>query len=185
MTDFAPGDRVYNRRPFFGPFMPEERKKPSRRGAVRHLMSDGWPWIRWDDGYECAVSPGKLRALSAVDELAALGRTTPEVAMLIGYCTINGVPHINMKPAAHDDELSETMLLNGALSRWRCPECNAQLSLCEDSGDHICLNLCGLSAASAHRFTSMLAEIAAKQNIRRIKLEEGKVIDALGDLSET
>jgi len=104
--------------------------------------------------------------------------------MIIGYCTIGGVPHVNMKPARWDDEMSDVLLLDGALSRWRCPECNAQLSLPEDSDTHICLNLCGLSAASAARFTRMISEIQAKLRYRDKLIEDGKAIDALGSLAE-
>lgn len=104
--------------------------------------------------------------------------------MIIGYCTIGGVPHVNMKPARHDNALSEMMLLDGALSRWRCPECNAQLSPPEGGEDHhICLNMCGLSSASAARFNRMLAEITARQDQQRRLLDKGKVINALGNLS--
>jgi len=106
------------------------------------------------------------------------------MTLIIGYCTIGGIPHVNMKPARWDDEMSEALLLDGVLSRWRCPECNAQLSLPEDSDTHICLNLCGLSAASAARFTRMIVEIDAHLRRRRRLIEEDKAIDALGSLAE-
>ena len=105
------------------------------------------------------------------------------MTLIIGYCTIKGVPHVNMKPARRDDEMDEAMLLDGAFSRWVCPECNAHLSLPDDSDTHICLNLCGLSAASAARFTRMLGEISARQDYRRKLIEEGRAIDALGSLA--
>ena len=74
MTEFLPGDRVYNVRPCFGPLMPIEDRERKRKGTVLHIMSNDWPWIRWDDGYEYSARPttDKLRLLTAIDELAAL-----------------------------------------------------------------------------------------------------------------
>lgn len=78
MREFVPGDRVYNLRPFFGKrvlALPREERELRRRGTVLRIEGD-WPWIRWDSGYECAVTPHrwKLRLITVVDELAALAR---------------------------------------------------------------------------------------------------------------
>lgn len=77
MRGFAPGDRVYNLRPFFGKrvkALPLADRELRRKGTVLYITDSGEPWIRWDSGYECAVTPHsrKLRLLTVVDELANL-----------------------------------------------------------------------------------------------------------------
>ena len=103
--------------------------------------------------------------------------------MFIGYITIEGVPHVNGKSATWDDEMSEFCLLDGAFSRWRCPECKSCLSEPDDEpGKFICLNMCGLSAASAKRFMGLMAEAQARIRRRERLIEEGDGVSALGTL---
>lgn len=87
--------------------------------------------------------------------------------MVTGHAIIDGVPYINGKPAIRsDDKLVE--LMDGALAPWKCPECNAHLS-----GDAmICMNLCHLSAASARRFNSLLADAQHRVDQRQRDSEE-------------
>lgn len=68
---------------------------------------------------------------------------------------INGVPYINGKPARYDPMSSDNPL-RGALSDYRCPECNARLGV-----EHqICLNACHLTAASYRRFLGGFTPVA-------------------------
>lgn len=97
---------------------------------------------------------------------------------VIGHCVIDGVPHINGKPARWDDKMADMLLLDGAFSRWRCPECGACLS-----GDGlICLNACHFSAPMAARFQQLMIEAHRRVARRSTLLAEGKIIDAIGDL---
>ena len=63
---------------------------------------------------------------------------------VIGHAIINGKPYINGKPAVWDD----TPPLLDCFSHWKCPECNAALSV----KGLICLNVCHLSAPAFRRF---------------------------------
>lgn len=99
---------------------------------------------------------------------------------VIGHVVIDGVPYINGKKASYDKKTSKAMLLDGAFSRWKCPECDAHLS----GKDMICLNACHLSAASMSRFRALMG--AAASDVRRqerIKEEvesgEMSVVDAI------
>ena len=47
--------------------------------------------------------------------------------------------------------------MKDCFSSWLCPHCGSHLST-----QKVCLNLCGLSAASARRFQSMLGEVNEK-----------------------
>lgn len=80
---------------------------------------------------------------------------------VIGHDIVNGVPYINGKRAILDQpspEDAKVELLDGALSVWRCPECNARLG----GETPICLNACHLSAAANRRFQGLLKSIAAR-----------------------
>ena len=104
---------------------------------------------------------------------------------IIGHTIIAGIPFINGKPAKLDEPKEEIELLDGAFSKWRCPECNARLS----GEGMICLNLCHLSAASARRFNEMLG--AAAMRVRRreamkekMKKESGFLGEFLGEIAD-
>jgi hypothetical protein len=68
----------------------------------------------------------------------------------IGCETIDGVPHVNGKPAIPDDKVPGLVDGKPLFSQWRCPECNAHLS----AESNICLNACHLSEAGYRRFQS-------------------------------
>jgi len=99
---------------------------------------------------------------------------------VIGHVVIDGQPYINGKKAIYDKKISKELLLDGAFSRWKCPECDAHLS----GKDMICLNTCHLSAASASRFRALMGAAASDVRRReriRADVESGKmsVVDAL------
>jgi hypothetical protein len=106
---------------------------------------------------------------------------------VIGHAIVKGRPYINGKAAKLDrpKRNKKLELLNGALSEWRCPECNARLS-----GDSmICLNLCHLSAASARRFNDGLAEADRRVRHRnavkeKMKNESGVLVELTAEIAD-
>lgn len=82
----------------------------------------------------------------------------------------NGVPYINGKKAKHDPPKKgeEFLLLDGAFSPYRCPECNAHLG---GGKPTICLNGCHLTAAQQSRFAGMMMDAAARVGMRNAKKE--------------
>jgi hypothetical protein len=100
---------------------------------------------------------------------------------VIGHTVVAGIPFINGKAAKLDPPDNPIMLLDGALSEWRCPECSARLS----GDDLICLNGCHLSAASIRRFQDLMdqavAESLRKEHLKeQLKKESGVLGDILG-----
>lgn len=80
---------------------------------------------------------------------------------VIGHDIINGIPYINGKKAIWDGK-SHIEGMGKVFSQYRCPECNAHLSV--DS--MICLNACHLSAASNRRFQAGIADAVARTKER-------------------
>jgi hypothetical protein len=72
---------------------------------------------------------------------------------VIGTSIVDGVPHINGKPAARCVDKSKCYcgLLGDAVSEWKCPECGAHLS-----PSNICMNACHLSGAAYRRLQNGL-----------------------------
>lgn len=100
---------------------------------------------------------------------------------IIGHTIIAGIPFINGKPAILDTPEDKTVLLDGAFSEWRCPECNARLS----GEGMICMNACHLSAASFRRFQELMgqavAEVKRKEMLKeQLKKESGVLGEILG-----
>lgn len=76
----------------------------------------------------------------------------------MSYRTIGGVPFVNGLPAqACPADCGLCKIMAPAFAPWKCPECGAHLSGNQDEG-FICLNLCGMSAASARRFNRAVSE---------------------------
>lgn len=90
---------------------------------------------------------------------------------VIGNCVIDGVPHINGKPATKCEEkdcaMCQSTAMKEALAPWLCPECEAHLG----KTALICLNACHLSAASFIRLQNGLAEANATVK-RRDKMKK-------------
>lgn len=103
---------------------------------------------------------------------------------VVGYGEIDGIPCVNGKPARRDPATpgkEGIQLLNGTLSEWRCPECDARLS----EPDRFCLNLCHLSAPSQRRFQAMMVDAMARverRKRRQAMIDKGQLIEAIGDL---
>lgn len=81
---------------------------------------------------------------------------------VIGHQNIDGVPHINGKPAQPKPVMAG---MEGALAPWSCPECGANLS----AELLICLNACHLSAASYKRFLSGLGHYGLDRALNRVE----------------
>ena len=104
---------------------------------------------------------------------------------VIGHEVVAGIPFINGRPAKLDPPKDPIELLDGAFSKWRCPECGARLS----GEETICLNLCHLSAASARRFADMMADVMYRVNRRewvkaQMKAESGFLGEFLGEIAD-
>ncbi len=79
-------------------------------------------------------------------------------AVVIGHQTIDGVPHVNGKPAVSDPDP-----VFDVFAPWRCPECDAHLVQSKGSQLYLCLNLCGMPHAWAKRFTEAISAIDSAQ----------------------
>ena len=82
---------------------------------------------------------------------------------VIGNDIIDGVPYINGKQAVWR-EVPEPDFMDGVLSKWRCPECDARLS----ATGQICLNACHLSAAANRRFNESLLAARGSDGENRV-----------------
>jgi hypothetical protein len=81
------------------------------------------------------------------------------VPNIIGETVVNGVPHINGVAATKcEPGCGICKIMAPAFAPWKCPHCKAHLGR-----ELICLNLCGMSVASARRFNEGFARAREKK----------------------